>query len=147
MRQRSLSLLLAFLMVALLFAGCTAAKGSVRVKQGSAPSKLVDLTELPTVSVQGKTVDAEGNVVSVDAQGILLCDIFTAGEIEPSWIGDVTVQARDKTTASVTGAELNMANKAYLTLQDDGSWDLIVLSSDDAGFMLKDVVLLHGQNI
>ena len=44
-----------------------------------------------------------------------------------------------------TGSELNMANKVYLTAQEDGTWDLVVLGDD--GCVLKDVVFLHAQNI
>ena len=39
-----------------------------------------------------------------------------------------------------------MANKAYLTQQEDGSWNLVVLGEDD-GRILTDVVFLHAENI
>lgn len=144
MRARKVSAVLCLLMFLTLFAGCTAAKGSVKVKQGNDLTKTVDLTQQETTRVEGNTKDASGDV-KVDADGILVSDVLMAAGIESSWIGNISVESRDKNTVELTGTELNMANKAYLVAQDDGSWDLVVLGDD--GFVLKDVVFLHAQNI
>ena len=144
MRARKVSAVLCLLMILTLFAGCTAAKGSVKVRQGNDLTKTVDLTQQETTRVEGNTKDASGDV-KVDADGILVSDVLMAAGIESSWIGNISVESRDKNTVELTGTELNMANKAYLVAQDDGSWDLVVLGDD--GFVLKDVVFLHAQNI
>ena len=146
MFTRKFSAILCLVLSAVLLTACTAAKGSVKVRQGNALSKTVELTSLPTEPVQGVTLNADGDQIDVDTTGILISSVLQAGDIDASWIGEVSVQARDKTTVEVTGSELNMANKAFLTPQEDGSWDLVVLGEDD-GCILKDVVFLHAQNI
>ena len=146
MYTRKFSAIVCLVLAAVLLVGCTASKGSVKVRQGNALPKTVDLTALHTEPVQGVTLDADGNAVEVDTTGILISNVLQAGDIDASWIGNVSVSARDKSTAEVTGSELNMANKAYLTPQEDGSWDLVVLGEDD-GRILKDVVYLRGENI
>lgn len=145
MNMRKLSAILCFILAATMLVGCTAAKGSVKVRQGNALSKTVDLTVLTTEPVKGTVTDHDGKQTEIDAEGVLVSDVLLAGGIESSWIGDVSVQSRDKTSVEVTGSELNMANKVYLTAQEDGTWDLVVLGDD--GCVLKDVVFLHAQNI
>lgn len=146
MKMRKLTAMLCLILAAAVLVGCTAAKGSVKVKQGKDFTKTVDLSEMDTVLVQGTTLDASGKPVSVDEQGVLVSSVLLSAGIESSWIGDVSVQARDKSTVELTGSELNMANKAYLTQQEDGSWNLVVLGEDD-GRILTDVVFLHAENI
>lgn len=140
MRAHKVSAILCLVLVFALLVGCAAAKGSVKVKQGKDLTKTVDMTQQETNRVQGEAGDA-----ALDGEGILVSDVLLAAGIESSWIGNVTVQARDKNTAEVTGTELNMADKAYLMAQEDGSWDLAVMGDD--GFVLKDVVFLHAENI
>lgn len=146
MFTRKSSAIVCLMLAAILLVGCTASKGSVKVRQGNGLPKTVELTSLPTEPVQGVTLDADGNTVEVDTNGILISSVLNAGGIDASWIGEVSVGNRDKNTAEVTGSVLNMANKAYLTPQEDGSWDLVVLGEED-GYILKDVVSLHAQNI
>lgn len=136
-----------FFLVMLLMAGCTAAKGSVKVKQGQDLSKTVDLTAMECEPVQGTAVDADGNAVSIDTTGVLLSDVLMSAGIESSWIGDIEVQSRDKQTTDVAGSVLNMADKAYLTPEEDGTWTLVVLGKGKESCILKDVVFLHAQNI
>ena len=146
MKVHKLTAILCLVLAAAVLVGCTAAKGSVKVRQGKDLSKTVDLSELEPVPVQGTTLDASGKQVKVDAQGVLVSNVLLAAGIESSWIGEISVEGRDKSTVELTGSELNMANKAYLTLQEDGSWDLVVLGEDD-GRMLSDVVFLQAENI
>ena len=140
-------LFLCLMLAAVLLAGCSAAKGSVKVRQGNDLSKTVDLTALTCEPVRGSSVDENGKSVEIDTTGVLVSDVLQAANIDSSWIGNISVQSRDKQTVEVTGSELNMASKAYLTPQDDGTWSLVVLSDDDDGFMLRDVVYLHAENI
>ncbi|MBQ9044917.1 MAG: hypothetical protein IJ112_03110 [Oscillospiraceae bacterium] len=144
--RRNHVLYVCLLLAALMLVGCTATKGSVKVRQGNALSKTVELSTLQTQPVKGVSQDANGDKVEIDTVGVLVSDVLTAGDIDPSWIGDVSVETRDKQTAEVTGSELNMADKAYLTPEDDGTWSLVILGESD-GCVLKDVVFLHAQNI
>lgn len=146
MKMHKLTAILSLMLAVALLAGCAAAKGSVKVRQGNALSKTVDLSTIATEHVQGVSLDADGNQVSVEGEGILVSDVLQAGAIESSWIGEVSVQSRDKSTAEVTGSELNMADKAYLMEQEDGTWSLVILGEKD-GLILPDVVFLHAQNI
>lgn len=135
------------ILVSILLVGCTVAKGSVKVRQGNDLSKTVDLTALSCEPVRGTSVDADGKTVTIDSEGVLISDVLMAANIESSWIGDITVQSRDKQTVEVTGSELNMANKAFLVAEDDGTWSLVILGDKKEGCILKDVVFLHAQNI
>ena len=140
-------MMLALLLSSLILIGCSASKGSVEVKQGMAPGKNVDLSQMDHQNVTGQTVDANGKAVKIKGEGVLVSDVLHAGGVEATFIGDIKAESRDGNTVEITGSELNMANKTFLIQQDDGSWDLVILGDASDGCILKDTVLLHAENM
>lgn len=105
----------------------------------------IDFDNLPQHSIKGEIVNGKGDVLPVSGSGASLSDVLISAGIDPEKLTLATVIASDEYHAELTGNEICQPEKAWLLLQEDGSFRLIVFGDPDSKRNVTNVVRVEAE--
>lgn len=118
----------------------TVPEGTLKIETPTQTVRLA-LSALELSPVKGTVVNGKGEEKAVDAQGILLSALLEQAEI--SAYQEVTAQAGDAYSASVTAEEIAAPEKVYLIAQEGGGAQMVVFGDANSKRRVSDVICLN----